>query len=216
MLLSLWMKRPVRSTSVWNPVAPTPSVNCQAEPGGLHLHHWLFLDLHLHQLLLHLHLQRWVLLSLHLLPRNLMLVVSQITGLWAEDQAHLVLVTQQHRWNKNISCHLRGWKYDEGSWYDVYVTSRIFPSNTLVAGLLIHKPAIRYDPEIFPVAFHPHSLFAQDPYEFYPTPILVHSLQLFFASLISATHTTYQSLLYFTVQTMLGDVLHHLFAVYWL
>lgn len=189
MLLRLWMKRPVRSTSVGNPVAPTPAVNCQAEPGGLHLHHWLFLDLHLHQLLLLLllQLQRWVLLSLHLLPRNLMLVVSQITGLWAEDQAHLVLVTQQHHWNKNISCHLRGWKYDEGSWYDGHLTtSRIFPSNTLVAG---HKPAIGYDPETIPVASHPHSLFAQDPYEFHPTPILVQILQVFFTSLISATHT---------------------------
>jgi len=96
----------------------------------------------------------------------------------------------------------------------VYLTSRSFPSNTLVAGPLIHKPAIGYDPEIIPVAFHPHSLFAQDPYEFYPIPILVQILQLFFASLISATHSTHHSLLYFTVQTMLGDVLHHSFAVY--
>jgi len=111
-----------------------------------------------------------------------MLVVSQIIGLWADDRAHLVLVIQKHRWNKNISCHLGGWKYDEGSWYDVYLTTRIIPSNTLATGPLIHKPAIGYDPEIIPVAFHPHSLFAQDPYEFYPTPILVQILQLFFAS----------------------------------
>ena len=94
------------------------------------------------------------------------------------------------------------------------MTSRIFPSNTLVAGPLIHKPAIGYDPETISVTSHPHSLFAQDPYEFYPTPILVQILQLFFIFLISATHSTYHSLLYFTVQTMLGDVLHHLFAVY--
>lgn len=222
MLLRLWMNRPVRSTSVGNPVAPTPSANCQAEPGGLHLHHWLFLDLHLHLhlhqlLLLLLQLQRWALLSLHLLPRNLMLVVGQITGLWAEDQAHPVLVPQQHHWNKNISCHLRGRKYDEGSWYDGHLTtSRIFPSNAPVAGPLIHKPVTGYDPETIPVASHPHSLFAQDPYEFYHTPILIKILQVFFISLISATHSTYHSLLYFTVQTMLGDVLHHLFAVYWL
>jgi hypothetical protein len=214
MLLRLWMKRPVRSTLIGKPVAPTPSVNCQAELGGLHLHHWLFLDLRLHQLLLLLlQLQRWVLLSLHLLPRNLMLVVNQITGLWAEDQAHLVLVTQQHHWNK-ISRHLRGWKYDEGSWYDGHLmTSRIFASNTLVAGPLIHKPATGYDPETIPVASHPHSLFAQDPYEFYPILILVQILLVFFISLISATHSTYHNLVHFTVRTMLGDVLHHLFAL---
>ena len=52
------------------------------------------------------------------------------------------------------------------------MTSGIFPSNTLVAGPLIHKPAIGYDPETIPVAAHPHSLFAQDSYEFYPTPLL--------------------------------------------
>jgi len=67
------------------------------------------------------------------------------------------------------------------------MTPRIFASNTLVVGPLIHKPAIGYDPETIPVASHSHSLFAQDPYEFYPTPIFVQILQVFFISLISAT-----------------------------
>ena len=68
--------------------------------------------------------------------------------------------------------------------------------------------AIGYDPDRIPVTSHPHSLFAQDPYEFNPTPKLAQILQVFFTSLITATNSISHCLPHFTIQTMHGDVLY--------